>query len=837
MIPLSFAQRRMWFLHRLEGVSATYNIPLAMRLSGTLDRAALRLALTDVVERHESLRTVFPEVDGVPQQKVLGVAEAGVGLSVVPTTEDELQAKLADAAAEGFDLASDLPLRVTLFVLSPTEHVLLLVLNHIAADGWSFAPLSRDVGEAYAARVEGRTPGWTELPVQYVDYTLWQQELLGDEKDPDSLVSSQLRYWAEALEGIPEQLELPVDRPRAAVASYAGDALPLTISPELHGRVVALARQCGASVFMVLQAGLAVLLKRLGAGSDIPLGSPIAGRMDEALDDLVGFFVNTLVLRTDVSGDPTFRELLARVRETDLAAYAHQDVPFEHLVEALNPTRSLSHHPLFQVMLALQNTPQGAFALPGLDSRIEPVGTGTSRFDLFFNLRERTSGTGTPSGLEGFVEFSTDLFDRGTIESLVERLVRVLEQVVTEPDLRIGAVNVLSAAERDQLLLQWNDTSRDTVVPGVLSDAFEAQVRATPDAPAVVFGTTELSYAELNEQANRLARLLINHGAGPGQLVALAVPRSAEMIVAVLAVLKSGAAYLPLDVEYPAERLAFMVRDAGPVLMVSTEEVASGLPDGVARVLLDDPAVTGELAQLPAADVDPGERHGVLLPQSPAYVIYTSGSTGTPKGVVVAQESVADLLSWAVTTFDQDQLSKVLAATSLSFDVSVFEIFTPLVSGGSLEVVQDVLALLGRTWTGSLISAVPSALAQVIGQSNLTVQATTVVLAGEALSAQAVTDIRTALPDCRIANIYGPTEATVYATAWFTHNNDTTVTPPIGHPIANTQAYVLDTELTPVPVGVAGELYLAGTGLARGYLNRPGLTAERFVANPFGGPG
>ncbi|MGA5227282.1 condensation domain-containing protein, partial [Streptomyces koyangensis] len=472
IVPLSFAQRRLWFLHRLEGPSATYNMPMAIRLSGELDRDALRLALGDVVERHESLRTVFPEVDGVPQQRVLSVSAAGVGLSVVSTVEEELPARLAAAAADGFDLANDLPLRVTLFELSPTEHVLLFVLNHIAGDGWSLRPLSRDVTEAYVARVGGRVPGWSELPVQYVDYTLWQQELLGDESDPQSVISRQVDYWKTALTDIPDRLDVPVDRPRPAVASYRGDLIDIQMSAEVHGRIVALARECGASVFMVLQAGLAVLLKRLGAGSDIALGSPIAGRVDEALDDLVGFFVNTLVLRTDVSGDPSFRELLGRVRETDLAAYAHQDVPFEHLVEVLNPARSLSHHPLFQVMLALQNTPEGAFVLPGLESRIEPVGTGTSRFDLFFNLRERFSASGVALGLEGFVEFSTDLFDRGTVVSLVERLVRVLEQVVADPGVRVGAVELLSADERAQIIEARNATDREVIVPSVLSEAF-----------------------------------------------------------------------------------------------------------------------------------------------------------------------------------------------------------------------------------------------------------------------------------------------------------------------------------------------------------------------------
>ncbi|WP_322741177.1 amino acid adenylation domain-containing protein [Streptomyces hygroscopicus] len=465
-----------------------------------------------------------------------------------------------------------------------------------------------------------------------------------------------------------------------------------------------------------------------------------------------------------------------------------------------------------------------------------PVGTGTSRFDLLFSVDERVSGSGVALGLEGFVEFSTDLFDRGTVVLLVERLVRVLEQVVADPGVRVGSVEVLSAGERERLVGEWNATGRDVVVPGVLSEAFEAQAAATPGAVAVVCGSCEVSYGELNVRANRLARLLIARGAGPERLVALAVPRSVDLVVAVLAVLKAGAAYLPLDLEYPAERLAFMVRDAEPVLLVSTTAEAGGLPGGVERVLLDDPAVVEELAGVPVGDVVAGERLGVVVPQSPAYVIYTSGSTGTPKGVVVAQESVADLLSWAVSAFDGGRLSRVLAATSLSFDVSVFELFAPLVSGGSVEVVRDVLALLGRRWSGSLISAVPSALAQVVGQEGLAVEVRTVVLAGEALSARAVAEIRGVLPGCQVANIYGPTEATVYATAWFA-GADETVVPAIGRPIANSRVYVLDAGLAPVPVGVVGELYLAGAGLARGYLGRPGLTAERFVACPFGAVG
>ncbi|MFE3382928.1 condensation domain-containing protein, partial [Streptomyces anulatus] len=416
-IPLSFAQRRLWFLHRLEGPSATYNIPMLLRLNGELDHEALRLALADVVTRHESLRTVFVEHEGVPQQRVVDAAEARPELHVRRLEEPELMAEAATTASRyAFDLAAELPLRAQLFVLGPDEHVLSLLLHHIAGDGWSLAPLARDLAVAYSARREQQTPSWSVLPVQYVDYTLWQRELLGDEGDAGSVVGRQLDYWRNALSGLPERLELPVDRVRPAVASYAGGVVPLRVDPVLHAGLVGLARREGASLFMVLQAGLSALLTRLGAGTDIPLGASIAGRTDEALDDLVGFFVNTLVLRADTSGNPSFVELLRRVRETDLAAYAHQDVPFEYLVEELNPVRSTAHHPLFQVALLLRNTPDAAFELPGLTVKAEGLTVGASRFDLSFILSERRAVDGGLDGLEGFVEFSSDLFDAATVE-------------------------------------------------------------------------------------------------------------------------------------------------------------------------------------------------------------------------------------------------------------------------------------------------------------------------------------------------------------------------------------------------------------------------------------
>ncbi|MFD9591124.1 condensation domain-containing protein, partial [Streptomyces sp. NPDC059980] len=436
VVPLSFAQRRMWFLNRFEGASASlYNMPVVLRLDGVPDQGALEAALGDVVGRHESLRTVFPEgADGVPFQEIRPAGAGLVSVEVRSATEESLAGLVAEFASRGFDLTCELPLRLALFELAEDSHVLVMVLHHIAGDGWSMLPLARDVATAYEARVAGGVPGWDPLPVQYADYALWQRELLGEESDSESVLSCQVAYWTRALAGVPEQLELPTDRPRPAVATFRGDSVPVEMGAELHASLAQLARESGASVFMVLQAAFATLLSRLGAGTDIPIGSPIAGRTDEALDDLVGFFVNTLVLRTDVSGDPTFRELIERVRETDLAAYANQDVPFEHLVEVLNPARSMSRHPLFQVMLVLQNTGETSAELSGLTLTGEGARAESSKFDLTLSVRERYAVDGAPTGLAGVLEFATDLFDRGSAERLVERFVRLLAGVVASPD-------------------------------------------------------------------------------------------------------------------------------------------------------------------------------------------------------------------------------------------------------------------------------------------------------------------------------------------------------------------------------------------------------------------
>ena len=837
VLPLSFAQARMWFLNQIDEGGGLYNMPLALRLSGTLDVAALRAALADAAGRHESLRTVFPDVGGVPQQQVLDPVAGRPELAVSQVHEGELDAAVTEAAGAGFDLAAGVPWRAHLFTVSEDEHVLVLVVHHIAGDGWSLGALAADISAAYAARLRGRPPGWAPLPVQYADYAIWQREWLGDPADPGSVMAAQLEYWRQALAGAPAELPLPADRPRPMVPSYRGGRVPFATSAEVHAGIVAAARGSRATVLMVAQAAVAVLLARLGAGTDIPVGMAVAGRGDQALDELVGFFVNTLVLRADVAGDPSLAEVIGRIRETNLAAFAHQDLPFEQLVEALAPERSLARHPLFQVMVVFQNAPRQDWQLPGLRVTRTRTGTDAARFDLTFSMREQWRTGGVPAGIEGSVEYAADLFDAATAEQIAGRLVRVLEQVAADPGLRVSQVAVLGEAERAQLLADWDGGTAREVSAATMPKLFQAQVAAMPDAVAVVRGEQRLTYSELDTASNRLARLLISRGAGPERLVALVLERSVELVLAELAVLKAGAAYLPVDPRYPAARVEFMLADAAPTCLVTMSGLIDLVPEDLPMplVVLDDHGTATELVGYSGEAVTDTDRAGPLLVQHPAYVIYTSGSTGSPKEVVVTHAGVAGLAASQVEFFGVSPGSAVLQFASPGFDSSFAEMTMALLHGAELvsPVEELTTETLGRLLAEHEVThaALPPALVGALPDGCIPT-GMTLVLAGEACPGEVVARWS---PGRRLFNGYGPTEATVCVSVAgpLTAEGPGWV-PPIGRPGGTTRVFVLDGWLAPVPAGVVGELYAAGPGLARGYAERPGLTGERFVACPFG---
>ncbi|WP_285570867.1 non-ribosomal peptide synthetase [Streptomyces sp. RTGN2] len=825
-LPLSHAQQRLWFLNRLDDAGSTYNVPLGLHLDGPLDVAALGAALADLTARHETLRTRYPESGGEPHQQILPPEEGVPHLDVVGCDTERLPAALEAAARYRFALDRDLPLRTTLFRLAPERHVLLVLIHHIAADGWSTRPLLRDLSQAYTARIGRQPPQWAPLPVQYADYALWQRGTLGDGNDPATPLARQCAYWTEQLAGLPDVLELPLDRVRPAVADHRGEQIRFRLGTGAHRALTALTRATGTTVFMAMQAALAAVLTRLGAGTDLPIGTAVAGRADEALDDVVGFFVNTLVLRTDTAGDPGFRTLLDRVRETDLAAFAHQDVPFERLVEAVNPARSLAYHPLFQVMLVLQDH-TAAPELPGLTARAEDLSAGAAKFDLTFSVEEHEDC------VTGALGYAVDLFDRSTAQFFADALVRVLEAAVADPDLPISDLPILPAGERDLVLNGWNTTA--TPLPdGSLPALFEAQVARTPAAPAVRLGADTLSYEGLNRRANRIAHHLIAAGAGPETRVVLFQDRSFDAVATVLGVLKAGAMYVPLDTRYPADRIRTILDQAAAshIVIDRGHPAAPKLPDGTTVLHLDGTEA--------GPDHDPG------LPIHPgrlAYAMFTSGSSGVPKGVAVTHADVAALA--ADRSFAGGGHARVLLHSPLAFDATTYEMWVPLLSGGEIVIappgrtdIDTLTALLtGGTVTAAFFT---TALFNVLAEAedNPLGALREVWTGGEAGSAAAFRHAVQACPRTRIVHVYGPTESTTYATRHQVRRPyDYEGTPPIGGPMDNTAAYVLDGRLHPVAPGVPGELYLAGAGLARGYVGRPGLTSGRFVACPFGGPG
>ncbi|MEU7005499.1 amino acid adenylation domain-containing protein [Streptomyces sp. NPDC046332] len=838
-LPLSHAQQRLWVIQQIECTSAAYNFPLVMRLRGALDVDAWGTALADVTGRHEALRTVFVEHEGQAVQRVLPADEARPVVERLRGTEDEVPDLVEAAVNRPFDLATELPLRATVVELAPEDHVVVLLLHHITTDEWSDRPFLRDLATAYAARVAGAAPQWEPLPVQYADYALWQQRLLGDPAEADSLAARQLEYWRTTLDGAPEELELPTDRPRPARPAFSGAELDIAFDADVHEGLKRLARESGASMFMVVHAAVATLLHRMGAGTDIPLGSPIAGRGDEALDDLVGFFVNTLVLRTDLSGDPSFTELLARVRETDLAAFSHADVPFESVVEKLNPTRSLSRNPLFQVMVGYHARTGDGLELSGLSADHVPFRIRSAKFDLVFSFTEHTPADGGTGSLGCRLEFATELFDHTTAERLGDRLRALVAALVAAPEQPVSRAEILRDDERQLVLEGFNGTARQ-VDEESFPALFARRLAERPDAVAVVDRARSVTYAELDARANRLARLLAARGVGAESVVGVAVPRSVDMVATVLAALKLGAAFLPLDLVHPADRLTYMIEDSRAALVVGTEPVAGKIPEvaGVPVVLLDEPPVAAELQTLPQTALD---GKPVPLDQA-AYVIYTSGSTGRPKGVVVPHEGISSLVATAVDRMGLEHDSHVLQFASIGFDVFAFELAMALCHGGRLVLITDEARVAGPALTDflaeqrithmilppSLVSALPPGCELPEGSTVLVGTETVPPDVFERFGATA-----------HLICAYGLTEATVNSTLWPSreHGSRPSGRVPIGRPDPNTRCYVLDEHLRPVPPGVVGELYVAGRGLARGYLGKTALTSERFVADPYGPPG
>jgi amino acid adenylation domain-containing protein len=845
LVPLSPAQQRMWFIGQL-GASPTYSLPSAIWLRGDLDRAALAAALLDVIARHEALRTVFTEHQGTPYQTVLPIASVRLDLPV--EHPEDVYAAIHDDIRAPFDLSTGLPLRARLFGVEPRVHLLLLTMNHIGTDGWSMRPLARDLHDAYAARLAGRAPDWDPLPVQYVDYTLWQAGLLGPAGRRTPLAVRQLDFWRQTLSELPEDHVLAADLPRPSVASGRGAAVPVTIGPQPHQAAVALARRTGNTVFMIVQATLAALLTRLGATTDIPIGTPVSGRGDPALDDLIGFFVNTVVLRMDTAGDPSLLELLRRVRQTDLDAFDNQDVPFEEVVEAVNPGRSLSRNPLFQVMLLLAAGTEGdGFRLPGLSAETEDVFTGAALVDLLFDLTERHRSDGSPAGVHGMLEFATDLYLPDSAQLMAKRFAALFERWVAEPELPLSQVDLFVGAERDDVIGTWNATT--VALPGTtLPELIERQVVATPHAVAIRSAAGEVTFAELNERANRVANLLLSRGIGPGSYVGVLLPRGARQIEVFVGVLKCGAAYLPIDPAYPGERIRFMVQDARPAMIVTGTAPAEPLPAEV--LLLDDDATVRALVAASTDNPVAKDRPLPLTAETPNYVVYTSGSTGRPKGVVLPARVLINEMLWHATQVPFEPGSRVAQFSAVGFDMSEHEMLTALINGKTLCVPDEDTradpARLARWLDDERITefyatnAVLAAVYEAATEQGLGFTAMRhVVQGGETLQlTPLVRAFHAARPDLVLHNEYGPSETHgVTGAALPADVDEWPVLPTVGPPIWNTQVFVLDEALRPVPVGVVGELYLAGNNLAHGYLGQPDLTAARMVANLFGRPG
>lgn len=832
VFPLSFAQQRLWFLDQIVSGSPLYNLPAALDFKGLLDLAALEYSINEIIRRHESLRTTFTTLDGQPVQVIapsLNLTLPVIDLTELPKTKQEAEVRyLANLEAQQpFNLEQGPLLRVTLLRLSQEEHVLFLTMHHIISDAWSFGVFVQELTVLYKAFSTGSLSPLPELTIQYADFAVWQRQWL-----QGKALESQLSYWKQQLNGSLSILHLPADRPRPEVQSFRGARHSLVLSKTLTSSLKALARNEGVTLFVALLAAFGTLLYRYTGSEDIVVGAPIAERNRVETEGLIGFFVNTLVLRTDLSGSPSFRELLLRVREVTLEARAHQDLPFEKLVETLQPERSLSQNPLFQVMFALQTAP-----IPTLDSGWNwsqlDIDTNTAKFDLTLELEERQEE------IIGWLEYNTDIFDAPTISRMGGHFQTLLEGIVVNPDRKISKLPLLTPLEENQLLVEWNNTKTDYPKDACVHQLFEAQVERSPDAIAVTFDREQLTYRELNARANQLARYLQKLGVAREVLVGICVERSLEMVVGLLGILKAGGAYVPLDPAYPQERLTFILEDTQTPVLLTQARLVDSLPKHQARVIcLDRDWETDECGA-----TSPNIREGTENPTSNAiadnlaYVIYTSGSTGQPKGVQIEHKGLLNLIFWHQRAFGVTEADRATQIAGPAFDASVWELWPYLAMGASIHIPNeetraDLVYL--RDWLVSqaiTIAFLPTPLAERVLSLDWPkeVALRTLLTGGDKLHHSP----SPSLP-FQLVNNYGPTENSVVATSGRVSPTVLThMTPNIGHPIANTQIYLLDAQMQPVPIGVAGELYISGAGLARGYLNLPNLTAERFIPNPF----
>ncbi len=822
-VPLSFSQQRLWFLHQLEeSGSAFYSEPTFLQMLGLLNVVALEQSLNEIVRRHESLRTTFETVEGQPMQVIapgLTLTLPVVNLCHLPETEQQPQVqRLAiEEIQEPFDLEQAPLLRVKLLHLSDQEHLLLFIIHHIISDGWSLRVLIRELADLYQAFCAGKPSPLPELPIQYADFAVWQHQWLQGE-----VFKKQLSYWKQQLAGVPPILELPTDRPRPPVQSFRGATITFKLSPDLTSRLKSLSQKQGITPFMMLLAAFQTLLYRYSGQDDICVGSPIANRNRNETHGLIGCFVNTLVMRTNFSDNPSFLELLKRVQQVAQDAYAHEDLPFKRLVEELQLERNLSYQPLFQVMFVLQNSTKEDLVLPGLSLKQVSIDTGNAKFDLSLYMED------AEPELIGWWEYNTDLFDTATMTRMLEHFQILLEGIVTHPEQRVSNLPLLTEQQLHQQLVEWNNTQVDYPLDTCIHELFKAQVERTPDAVAIIFEDEHLTYRELNKRANQLAHYLQKQGVSPGVLVGICVERSLLMVIGLLGILKVGGAYVPLDPAYPQERLTFILEDAQVSVLLTQAQLIEAIPRTQTKVISLD-ADWQDIAQQSQENLV-----SKVTTSNLAYVIYTSGSTGQPKGVMIKHQSAVAMLDWANKIFAGEARLGVLASTSICFDLSVFEIFVPLGCGGQVILIENALYLptLLAAKNVTLINTVPSIIAELLRTDGIPASVHTINIAGEPLPNKFVQQLYQWQNILQVYNLYGPSEDTTYSTfAWI--RKGVSNIPPIGRPINNTQIYLLDRELQPVPVGVPGELYIGGDGLAYGYLNRFELTAENFIPNLF----